>query len=169
MRVCVIDGCGRSHEAHGWCRMHYKRWAKWGDPLFTMTDPDMRFWYYVTKAGPDECWLWTGAPGDDGYGQFQVDGKKIPPFVYAYRSLVGPVPDGLVPDHLCRTPLCVNPGHIEPVSRRENVLRGISPLAVNAKKTECGRGHQFDEANTYVWKGGRHCRACRADTSAARR
>jgi hypothetical protein len=80
---------------------------------------------------------------------------------YAYELLVGPIASGLVLDHLCRNPGCVNPKHLEPVTDRENTRRGISSAAENAKKTHCYRGHPFDERNTYVnLKGKRACREC---------
>jgi hypothetical protein len=68
---------------------------------------------------------------------------------------------GIDVDHLCRVPGCVNSAHHEPVTHKENCLRGISPAANNARKTHCKHGHEFDEANTYITKtGGRACRAC---------
>jgi hypothetical protein len=83
---------------------------------------------------------------------------------YAYEWLRGPVPDGLVLDHLCTNPWCVRPSHLEAVTQRENLMRGETIAAVNTQKTHCPRGHPFDEANTYVRPGGRDrgCRACRA-------
>jgi hypothetical protein len=73
---------------------------------------------------------------------------------------VGPIPEGLVIDHLCRNRGCINPTHMEPVTNAENVLRGEGPTAVNARKTHCKRGHPFDDVNTYVYAKGRACRMC---------
>jgi hypothetical protein len=85
-----------------------------------------------------------------------------------YEKLVGPIPDGVELDHVCRRRLCVNPAHLDPVTHRINVLRGTSFSAVNAAKTASSKGHPLDEKNTYRMKdGGRSCRACTAD--AARR
>jgi HNH endonuclease len=85
-----------------------------------------------------------------------------------YRLLVGPVPEGLELDHLCRNRACVNPAHLEPVSHRENVLRGASFAAINAVKTHCIHdGHPFDDVNTIVRPEGR--RGCRACMNAAQR
>jgi hypothetical protein len=79
----------------------------------------------------------------------------------AYQLLVGPIPDGLVLDHLCRNRACCNPRHIEPVSQRENLMRGETVCASHAIKTHCINGHAFDEANTYIDREGkRKCREC---------
>jgi hypothetical protein len=88
----------------------------------------------------------------------------------AYQLLVGPIPEGLVIDHLCRNPPCQNPAHMECVTHRENTLRGASPHAMNARKTHCKRGHEFTFQNTYVdAKGCRSCLACRAAAAARKR
>lgn len=80
---------------------------------------------------------------------------------YAYEHFIGPIPEGLQVDHLCRVRNCVNPDHLEAVTCRENVLRGDGVAAANARATHCPQGHAYDEANTYTWtNGGRHCRAC---------
>jgi hypothetical protein len=125
--------------------------------------PSERFWAKVNRTGPTECWEWNGAMSN-GYGVFNhVRGKGMRSHRYAYLQLVGPIPDGLVLDHLCRNRRCCNPAHLEPVSNRENILRGDSFGAVNARKTHCPQGHTYDEANTYVdARGCRHCRICRA-------
>ena len=123
-----------------------------------------RFWSKVDTGAPGGCWLWTDAPGHYGYGKFYVGGKHARAHRFAYEFLVGDVPAGLVLDHLCRNRMCVNPGHMEPVTNRENILRGKSPSARHARKTHCVNGHAFDEANTYkTRKGGRLCRACRRE------
>ncbi len=111
--------------------------------------PD-RFW---SKAIPDPmggCWLWIGAQLSDGYGQIQQDGKRIRSHRAAYEALVGPIPAGLDLDHLCRVRCCVNPAHLEPVTERENTLRGIGVTAMNAIKTTCSRGHQLPETFNYT-------------------
>ena len=81
---------------------------------------------------------------------------------FSYELIVGPIPPGLTLDHLCRTPLCVNPRHLEPVSLRENILRGFSPMAINARKTRCAAGHELSGDNLYICpRGWRNCRACK--------
>lgn len=111
------------------------------------------------------CWNWTGARDVTGYGRFgyyEGNGpcRTLGAHRVAYLLLVGQIPDGLQLDHLCRNPKCVNPAHLEPVTGRENTLRGNTIPAACAKKTHCLRGHPFDEDNTYFHKGVRHCRTC---------
>ncbi len=102
-------------------------------------------WTRVEKS--DECWLFTGPVGD-GYGRIWVNGQRKYAHVAAYEQIHGHVPEGLVIDHLCRNRSCVNPAHLEPVTNRENVLRGNGITAVNARKTHCVHGHPFDDVNT---------------------
>jgi hypothetical protein len=79
----------------------------------------------------------------------------------AYELAHGPVPPGMVLDHRCRERTCINPAHLEPVPNRENVLRGVGPSAVNARKTACKRGHPLAGPNLYRMPDGRRqCRAC---------
>lgn len=128
----------------------------------TATATSSRFWQKVDQsAGPGGCWLWRGSLINTGYGAFRYRGRSA----LAHRvvcELVGrPVPADMTVDHLCRVPACVNPAHLEIVTKRINTLRGTAPTAVNAAKTACVRGHVFDEANTITTKHGRECRACR--------
>lgn len=88
---------------------------------------------------------------------------------WAYESIVGPVPEGMELDHLCRNRACVNPAHLEAVSRRVNQLRGLSISAKNARKTHCVHGHPLTGENVYEWRGSRYCRACRAAARELRR
>lgn len=132
-----------------------------------------RFWAKVDRKGDDDCWLWTGATYSEGYGILYTTPRPDKPGRYrqvrahrfAYELLVGPIPEGLVVDHLCRNPSCVNPAHLEPVTDRVNVLRGEGISALNARKTHCKRGHEFTPENTYIERAGpragrRWCRAC---------
>lgn len=111
---------------------------------------------------PTECWLWTGAKKGRGYGAAYVNGKTTIAHRAVYELMKGPIPDGMTLDHLCRNRGCVNPAHLEPVTNKENILRGISFSAINARKTACDYGHAFTPANTYMGPSGRECRTCRA-------
>ena len=125
---------------------------------------EQRFWKKV-RITPG-CWEWTAYKVKAGYGIFRVGGTAgdmVPAHRVAYELLVGPIGQKLCIDHLCRNPSCVNPAHMEPVTRAENVMRGIGHGPVNAAKTHCKRGHIFDAANTYVDPHGkRSCRPCKA-------
>ena len=124
----------------------------------------VRFWAKVERGASYACWPWTGALRN-GYGQVTItrdDGRRTRyAHRVAYEFANGEIPAGMEIDHLCRNPRCVNPRHLEVVTSRENVLRGTGPSARNARKTECKRGHPFDEANTYYRSNGsRYCREC---------
>lgn len=109
------------------------------------------------------CWLWRGNKHpDSGYARIWFDrhDDRLAHRV-AFEWARGAIPDGLVLDHICRVRHCVNPDHLEPVTSGENVLRGISASAINARKTHCLRGHEFTRENTWTSRRGeRHCREC---------
>lgn len=127
-----------------------------------------RFWSKVKKpAAVDECWLWVGATVR-GYGEFYFKGRQLKAHRFAYELLVGPIPEGLTIDHLCRNRSCINPSHMEPVTIQENLRRGISPSAVNARKTHCLRGHPLKGQNLLVNNGHRHCRQCKKEQDSHR-
>lgn len=125
----------------------------------------VKFWSQVEFADTDdECWVWNGSKSTHGYGQILVEGRTMMAHRLAYILEVGPIPDGLVLDHLCRRTDCVNPRHLEPVTDRVNVLRGIGVTAIRAAQTHCIRGHEFNVENTYYQgkdKAYRMCRACK--------
>lgn len=117
----------------------------------------------------DDCWEWAGQRDRRGYGRFDFRSEHAQAHRLVYELFVGPVPHGLVLDHLCRNPPCVNPDHLEPVDNRENILRGTAPTALNAVKTECKWGHPLEGDNLLLRPDGRECRTCaRANGRASR-
>jgi len=123
-----------------------------------------RFWAKVHRQ-PEGCWRWTGAK-NQGYGAFHATpNRTIPAHRYAYELLRGPIPPGLTIDHLCRVRDCVNPDHMEPVSRGENVLRGESLPAQNKRRDCCKNGHLLTGTNVKIEishdRTSRRCLVCR--------
>jgi len=125
-----------------------------------------RFEAKVDTNGPiwngTPCWLWTANQVGLGYGAFfaNKEVKQVYAQRWSYEHYVGAIPEGLDIDHLCRVHLCVNPKHLEPVTRSENMRRG-NPAAMNRAKTHCPYGHPYNFDNTYIKNdGGRQCRTC---------
>lgn len=143
--ACKEDACDLPVLARGWCTNHYSQWHKYGSPDGSpriAPTADERFWSKVDKNGPDappswdgaaltgNCWLWTAASMPAGYGNFMERHEgNVPHWIgahrYAYQTLVGSIADGLTLDHLCRRPACVNPDHLEPVTKAENTRREL--------------------------------------------
>jgi hypothetical protein len=117
--------------------------------------------YTVAANG---CWEWKYVNWA-GYGGFRYDGRRMGAHRAAYELLVGPIPDGMDIDHLCRNRRCVNPAHLQPVTRSENLSRG-EVGRWNTRKTHCPKGHPYSPANTYHdRRGWRGCRTCRQESS----
>ena len=115
-----------------------------------------RFWAKVDRTS--SCWNWV-ASRVHGYGSFRIGRRSHAAHRVAWELLVGPIPEGLVLDHLCRNPSCVNPDHLEAVSIPENVRRGLKTYAI---RTTCKHGHDItDPANVKTRPNGRReCRIC---------
>jgi HNH endonuclease len=149
--VCSEDGCGEEVYARGLCRATYYREAsrRWREEnverareasreasrrrrgalerrgrVLQRQDLELRFFRKVQYDGETGCWLWQGALHSAGYGFLSVGGRNQLAHRVAYRLFVGPIPDGLELDHLCRVKHCVNPAHLEPVTTAENLRRG---------------------------------------------
>lgn len=126
--------------------------------------------YARLDESPSGCWLWRN-PSRNGYGYIWVTEQRRsqPAHRFSYETFVGAIPAGMQIDHLCRVRNCVNPRHLEAVTGRENILRGVSPPAQNARVTHCRKGHPYDISNTYTSKRGmRYCRACAREKARAR-
>lgn len=195
-RTTTCTSCGETgpHRGHGYCFTCYARWVYHGRPADgpplpysaprkprteakqrTPVDYEARFWAKVEKT--DGCWLWKRPSSRDGYGRYAVAGRVVGVHRFAYEICVGPIPDGLVIDHVCHNEdpncaggpdcphrKCVNPAHLAAVTPGENALSGKSLWAVNARKTHCPKGHPYTTENTVIREIGgtshRFCRAC---------
>lgn len=176
-KPCVVDPCERPVAARGMCLMHYQRWSKYGDPgeaearaqgqsvgHFEPSFVD-KVWARV-QVQEGRCWIWTGPKDRKGYGSISHKGRIIGAHRATWELCVGPIPEGHQIDHLCRNTSCVNPEHLEPVTRSENVLRGnkTGPRA----GPQCPHGHEMTEDNTsydfsIAPRGIRRCRTCRRE------
>lgn len=119
---------------------------------------------------PSGCWEWQGAKAGAGYGVLLRDRRMAYTHRVAYELFVGPIGDGLHIDHLCRNRICCNPDHLEPVTVRENNLRGEGLAAQESQRTHCPRGHEYTPENTRISKHNeRNCRACGREKARERR
>lgn len=130
-------------------------------------DPAIRFWAKVEKT--ERCWIWIGALRNN-YGRFGLTPKVIvQAHRFAFENLIGPIPEGLHLDHLCRNTRCVNPDHLEPVTSKTNTQRGKAGTK-DAIKTHCPKGHPYEGDNLefHLSEGKRRCRTCRNEQARAR-
>ncbi len=127
-----------------------------------------RFMRLVCPEPMSGCWLWLGLSnnfeGGDGYARFHQNRILRYAHVISYELHVGPVPEGLELDHLCRVSCCVNPKHLEPVTHQVNCQRAPeiwkAMTARQTSKTHCPSGHEYTPENTRRRGNGRYCKAC---------
>lgn len=131
-----------------------------------------RLWERTMPEPTSGCWIWLG-PLHFGYGELYHRGRARPVHRVSYELYKGAIPRGAHLDHLCRIRCCVNPDHLEPVSLKENLRRGIE--FQRSTKTHCRHGHPYNETTIWIRPGGkkkgrRECMPCIvARTNAYRR
>lgn len=159
---CSIPDCTGPYYGRNLCNAHYLRfWRRRQLDRFPKPTVLQRFFSYVVIT--DGCWFWRGGmSGRRGqrYGTFNINSTGVMAHRFLYEQLVGPIPEGLTLDHLCRNTACVNPDHLEPVTNRENGLRGFTVAAVNARKTHCPEGHPYDHIYKRPTGQARGCKQC---------
>lgn len=108
------------------------------------------------------CWIWQRQLNARGYGKgtHRERDRKFLVHRVAYEVLIGPIPEGLTIDHLCRVKACCNPAHLEPVTLAENVRRKVW-----VQSPTCRNGHEYIPSNIYFARGHRNCRACRREAT----
>jgi hypothetical protein len=119
--ICSVDGCDKPRHGRGLCNAHYRRQHRTGEFGKRMSALHRFMAKVALPDDPDDCWLWTAGQRDDGYGSFWMMGRDRRAHQVAYELFVGPIPGGLLVDHTCFTPLCVNPRHLRVATNKQNL------------------------------------------------
>ncbi len=168
MKLCEC-GCGQvapiateTRPSRGYVKGQPMQFIKGHNGWRPRSTPAARFLNQIIKV--NECILWSGKVNNMGYGQFSLDGVFVLAHRYSYEQAKGSIPEGLVLDHLCSNPRCVNPDHLEAITQADNLRRGRGFAGTNFKKTACPNGHTYtDETTLLSKKGWRECLICRQE------
>lgn len=148
--TCTFDGCEREQHAREVCKSHYSQLRR-GGPLRPLTRLGLsahdRFWEKVDKEPSNGCWNWTGAALPLGYGQIKIGGRSLRAHRVSWEMANGPIPDGMVIDHRCANPSCVNPGHLRAVTQAQNMQHRVGAQRGNISDV---RGVAWVEAR-HAW------------------
>ena len=135
-----------------------------GEQRMRVARPPIQRFAENVKFEPNGCWGWLGYGKGKGYSGFWTGRKTIYAHRWSYETFVGPIPDGMHIDHVCRHRTCVNPCHLRIVTPRQNALENsVGLAAANTVKTHCIRSHAYTDENTMMEKlaNGRMSRRCR--------
>lgn len=138
--ICSVDLCNRPVAGFGLCDMHYRRYKKHGDCNKVLRGASLSqhyFWERVIKT--DSCWIWKGSINQNGYGRFGHGYKRTLAHRFSWALAGNKLEKGMVLDHLCRNPACVNPAHLQQVTQKENLLRS------------CRYNHELKDVGDYKW------------------
>lgn len=133
--------------------------------IYTKTPPEVRMARRVTQDA-NGCLIFDGTPTNSGYGLFYDGTKERLVHRWAYEHHYGPIPAGLVINHLCRQKMCVNPEHLEAVTQRENTRYSDSQLGIRSAATHCPQGHAYTPDNL-VKNTHRKCKTCHREKARA--
>lgn len=144
-KLCSISLCESPSRKRTWCVKHYHRWKTHGDPEYTPPSPEERFWAKVDKNGENGCWIWTAYKNQDGYGRFLYN-KRLESAHRVSWVLAGlDLPKGILLDHKCYEPACVNVKHLRLATHKQN-MENIKSLRNNSS------GHRGVSLRAGLWR-----------------
>lgn len=149
--TCTLGICGRKHHAQGYCKTHYLRWRRHGDPLFVIAPID-RFWRQVDRSSAEGCWEWQGSRTPNGYGLFKADGRRTVAHRWLYQHLNGPLGADIDVRHRCDNRPCVRPDHLIHGTRADNMADAVERNRIARGERHGSRTHPESRRNGALTK-----------------